>query len=446
MTELVVREDLQTQMKRAELLAQASLMPPSYTKQPANVLVAMEMAETLGITLMQAIQGITVISGKMSMSAEMMRALVLRAGHRFRVEVNTDQETTVLVARREWPDDEQTFTFTIDDAARAGLSGSPTWKKYPKALLLARVTSMACRAVFPDVVQGIDYVPEELETVTPAVSRHAPPTVPPSPPTTVTVATETGPEPVDVDTGEIVDADVVEDVSDEDRDFIRDLATWRLAKTSYDHTQRYAYAAMLLWGCPHLGYGSHMPQAIHRGVFAEAHQRWDTLADGIDGYGSDRHGIDEWSLVSNWGRAQHPELFWTPRRYRTLGWPQFPHQWRRTIRPNQIQFENFDPAMYQPGHLFEGIPTTSEAGHDTSRALVKIERWLEHDYDLDELVATERTTPLTASRARRAALAALRPLATAHRYLAFADREMTDSQIGAGSSNPWGLDADLPVG
>ena len=225
MTELVVREDLQTQMKRAELLAQASLMPPSYTKQPANVLVAMEMAETLGITLMQAIQGITVISGKMSMSAEMMRALVLRAGHRFRVEVNTDQETTVLVARREWPDDSQRFTFTIDDAARAGLSGSPTWKKYPKALLLARVTSMACRAVFPDVVQGIGYVPEELETVTPAVSRHAPPTVPPSPPTTVTVATETGPEPVDVDTGEIVDADVVEDVSDEDRDFIRDHAT-----------------------------------------------------------------------------------------------------------------------------------------------------------------------------------------------------------------------------
>ena len=221
MTELVVREDLQTQLKRAELLAQASLMPPSYTKQPANVLVAMEMADTLGITLMQAIQGITVISGKMSMSAEMMRALVLRAGHRFRVEVNTDQETTVLVARREWPDDSQRFTFTIDDAARAGLSGSPTWKKYPKALLLARVTSMACRAVFPDVVQGIGYVPEELETVTPAVSRHAPPAVP----TTVTVTTDTGPEPVDVDTGEIVDADVVEDVSDEDRDFIRDHAT-----------------------------------------------------------------------------------------------------------------------------------------------------------------------------------------------------------------------------
>ena len=225
MTELAVRDDLHTQMKRAELLAQASLMPPSYTKQPANVLVAMEMADTLGISLMQAVQGITVINGKMSMSAEMMRALVLRAGHRFRVEVNTDQETTVLVARREWPDDEQRFTFTMDDAARAGLSGSPTWKKYPKALLLARVTSMACRAVFPDVVQGIGYVPEELEPMeAPATPRNAPPAVP----TTVTVATETGPEPVDVATGEIVDADIVgeyDPAQDEQADFLYDRKT-----------------------------------------------------------------------------------------------------------------------------------------------------------------------------------------------------------------------------
>ena len=225
MTELAVRDDLHTQMKRAELLAQASLMPPSYTKQPANVLVAMEMADTLGISLMQAVQGITVINGKMSMSAEMMRALVLRAGHRFRVEVNTDQETTVLVARREWPDDEQRFTFTMDDAARAGLSGSPTWKKYPKALLLARVTSMACRAVFPDVVQGIGYVPEELEPMeAPATPRNAPPAVP----TTVTVATETGPEPVDVATGEIVDADIVgeyDPAQDEQADFLYDRRT-----------------------------------------------------------------------------------------------------------------------------------------------------------------------------------------------------------------------------
>ena len=229
MTELAVRDDLHTQMKRAELLAQASLMPPSYTKQPANVLVAMEMADTLGISLMQAVQGITVINGKMSMSAEMMRALVLRAGHRFRVEVNTDKETTVLVARREWPDDEQRFTFTMDDAARAGLSGSPTWKKYPKALLLARVTSMACRAVFPDVVQGIDYVPEELEPMeAPATPRNAPPAVPPAPPTTVTVATASGPEPVDTETGEIVDADVIEDQAQPDdatADYLHDHAT-----------------------------------------------------------------------------------------------------------------------------------------------------------------------------------------------------------------------------
>jgi hypothetical protein len=225
-----------------------------------------------------------------------------------------------------------------------------------------------------------------------------------------------------------------------------DLATWRRAKTSYDHTQRYALAAMLLWGYPHLGYGSHMPQAIHRGVFGEANRSWDKLADGIDRLGSDRYGIDEWSLVNNWGRANHPELFWTPRSYRTLGWPQFPHQWRRSIRPDRIQFENFDPAMYAPGNLFEGIPTACDPAEDLSRALVKLERWLEHDYELDELRATSRRSPLTASMGRRAALAAVRPVATARRYLTLADREHADAQTGAGSGTLWGLDADLPAG
>lgn len=82
-----------------------------------------------------------------------------------------------------------------------------------------------------------------------------------------------------------------------------DLAVWRQVDTSYDHTQRYAYTAMLMWGCPHLGYGAHMPQAIHRGVFTEANRAWDHLTEGIDRYGADRYGIDEWSLANNWGRT-----------------------------------------------------------------------------------------------------------------------------------------------
>jgi hypothetical protein len=157
-------------------LAEASLLPDSYRKQPANIMVAMELAEALQIPLIQAINGVSVIKGKPTMSAELMRALVLRAGHRFKVETATDEGCRVLVARREWPDDVSEFVFTMKDAQRAGLASGDQYKKHPKAMLLARATSQACRAVFPDVIAGVSYTPDELDA--PSAGRLQVPRVP----------------------------------------------------------------------------------------------------------------------------------------------------------------------------------------------------------------------------------------------------------------------------
>lgn len=161
--EIAHRDPLADRIIYAKALAEASLLPESYRKQPANVLVAIETADALGISAMQALQGITVIKGKMTMSAELMRALVLRAGHQLRVDVLTETECRMVAARREWPDDVQAFTFTMSDAQRAGLATSDTYKRHPKAMLLARATSLACRAVFPDVIAGVSYAPDEVE-------------------------------------------------------------------------------------------------------------------------------------------------------------------------------------------------------------------------------------------------------------------------------------------
>lgn len=206
---------LSDQMKKAEIMAASSLLPESYRKQPANLLWAMELAEALDVSLAQAITGITVIQGKPTMSAEMMRALVLRAGHRFRVSEMSETSVTVDVARKEWPEDVQQFTFSMADAQHAGLAKSATYQKHPKAMLLARATSMACRAVFPDVVSGMGYTPDELGhddpvrrvdtarlTPKPAVERVE--TAPETDPVTVETL------PVDTETGEILDAEVLD--------------------------------------------------------------------------------------------------------------------------------------------------------------------------------------------------------------------------------------------
>jgi hypothetical protein len=182
-TELATVNLYTAQMEKAKAMAASSILPKDYQRNPANILVAMEAAEALGVTLFQAIQMVTVINGRMTMSAEGMRALVLARGHLFRVEEETPTVCRVAVARRERPDEVQSFTFTVDDAQRAGLTGG-NYGKYPAAMLLARATTKACRAVFPDVIAGISYAPEEAaEFAAPA-------------PEVVVVAGQPLPEPV----------------------------------------------------------------------------------------------------------------------------------------------------------------------------------------------------------------------------------------------------------
>lgn len=153
---------LEAQMTYAKALAASDLLPQAYRGKPANVLVALALGEALGISPTTALYGINVIQGKPTLSAETMRAIVLAHGHRFDVAAFTETEARVEVARAERPGDVSTFTFTVEDAKRAGLVGG-NYEKFPKAMLLARVTSAACRAVFPDVLAGVSYTPDELD-------------------------------------------------------------------------------------------------------------------------------------------------------------------------------------------------------------------------------------------------------------------------------------------
>jgi hypothetical protein len=123
----------------------------------------------LGLGPMQSLNTINIISGRPSLSPEGMRALVMSAGHQIRVQ-GDDESATAQCHRREWPAEEWTsHTFTMADAQRADLVGKPgsSWKKYPRAMLMARATSEACRADFSDVIRGLSYTTDEVIDMTP---------------------------------------------------------------------------------------------------------------------------------------------------------------------------------------------------------------------------------------------------------------------------------------
>jgi hypothetical protein len=152
--------DLQQKLAVCETLAKARLVPDAFRGSPGDILIALQMAEDLGISAMAALNGINIIKGKAGISAEMMRSLTLNAGHRFRVIESTGERCTVEITRADDKEHPQSFTFTISDAAQAGLTASPMYAKYPAEMLMARATTKAVRAAAPDVLLGMSSTEE----------------------------------------------------------------------------------------------------------------------------------------------------------------------------------------------------------------------------------------------------------------------------------------------
>lgn len=136
-------------------------MLPQGVKSPEAAVAIILKGRELGVPPMQALSHIHVISGKPTLSAELMLAMVMKAGHEVWI-VETNGERCAIAGKRRGSDREQSLTFSMEDAKRAGVLNNPTWKKYPDAMLRARAISAFCRMFAPDVLMGASYTPEEL--------------------------------------------------------------------------------------------------------------------------------------------------------------------------------------------------------------------------------------------------------------------------------------------
>ncbi len=145
----------------SKALAVAGLLPRAYQRQPANILLAMEYADALGIPLMTAIQSVHIIEGKPSASSGLVGSLVRRDGHRLRV-TGDDKAARCEIVRADDPDFTFTAEWTMARAQAAGLTGKQVWKNYPAAMLKARAITECARDACPEALSGVSYTPEEL--------------------------------------------------------------------------------------------------------------------------------------------------------------------------------------------------------------------------------------------------------------------------------------------
>jgi hypothetical protein len=150
-------------LKEQARIALSSGYLPKSIRTPEQAITIGLAGRELGLPPLTAFRSIHLIDGKITLSADLMHALVHKrvAGAVCNVVV-TNNEKCVVEAQR--PGGKVVaFEFTLDDAKAAGLTGKENWRKYPAAMLRARAISAACRAVFPEIFLGV-YTPEELES------------------------------------------------------------------------------------------------------------------------------------------------------------------------------------------------------------------------------------------------------------------------------------------
>lgn len=145
-------------------LCSVAVKSGNYQITEATMLNIMLSAKDYGISPMKAINGgFYVVNGKICMSTALMADRIRKAGHSIKV-IEWSSQKCVIIGQRKDNGDSVKVEFTMDDAHLAGLLASPTWKKYPKAMLYNRAMSMLSRVLFPDVV-GNCYSEDEGEEI-----------------------------------------------------------------------------------------------------------------------------------------------------------------------------------------------------------------------------------------------------------------------------------------
>jgi hypothetical protein len=152
--------EMNNMLEMAKVLYKGGLLPGT-VRSPEAAFTIMLKGRELGISAMNAFANINIISGKPTLSADLMIALVRRAGHKVWVVRSSADECVMKGHRRGESEHQLEIAFTIEDARRANLAGKDTWKLYPSQMLYARCASRIARMIASEELAGI-YAPEEL--------------------------------------------------------------------------------------------------------------------------------------------------------------------------------------------------------------------------------------------------------------------------------------------
>ena len=200
-------------------LARTDFVPKALAGNAAAVAAAILTGREMQLGPMASLRGIHIVEGRPSLTAEMLAARILAAGHRIEWKHSTDKACTVRIERADGLSEAE-VTWTMADAQRAGLAGKRVWQAYARRMLQHRALTEAASMACPDVALGLDVgadvddaprQPATVTTIQPPVTvvQVAPEPEPDPEPTPEPDAAERPVEPVEEAPAEVVATQLV---------------------------------------------------------------------------------------------------------------------------------------------------------------------------------------------------------------------------------------------
>lgn len=135
--------------------------------KPEEVFLRILKGMELGVPMMEAVEHIKVIDGQTSTSARLKAAIVKRHGGKI-IPQKYDAEAVSIYFEREGQPP-VTIEWTKQRAREIGLLTKDNYKNYLQSMLVARVLTEGCNLLWPELMAGCGYTPDELGSDEPEI-------------------------------------------------------------------------------------------------------------------------------------------------------------------------------------------------------------------------------------------------------------------------------------
>lgn len=148
--------------------ANSDIIPAAYRGKPANIIVAVGLGTSMGLTPAESLYRIDVIQGTPCASAELVAAQVRKAGHKLRLTKDeAAQSVTCTIVRCDDPDYPVSVTRDRAWAQAMGLLNKDNYKKQPMTMLTWRAITACAREACSEALYGVAYTPDEMTDMRP---------------------------------------------------------------------------------------------------------------------------------------------------------------------------------------------------------------------------------------------------------------------------------------